>query len=96
MHFHFDKNHEYRLNRYGETRKQTVSHLSIHDANNRFITVHQTNDTVVRDVVGYNTFGHGFFIEDGVEENNLFGELNLIKIQKNKVDKDSSTSESTI
>ena len=96
MHFHFDKNHEYRLNRYGETRKQTVSHLSIHDANNRFITVHQTNDTVVRDVVGYNTFGHGFFIEDGVEENNLFGELNLIKIQKNKVDNDSSTSESTI
>ena len=73
-----------------------MSHLSIHDANNRFITVHQTNDTVVRDVVGYNTFGHGFFIEDGVEENNLFGELNLIKIQKNKVDKDSSTSESTI
>lgn len=75
MHFHFDKNHEYRLNRYGETRKQTVSHLSIHDANSRFITVHQTNDTVVRDVVGYNTFGHGFFIEDGVEENNLFGEF---------------------
>lgn len=52
-----------------------MSHLSIHDANNRFITVHQTNDTVVRDVVGYNTFGHGFFIEDGVEENNLFGEF---------------------
>ena len=26
----------------------------------------------VEDVVGYNTFGHGFFIEDGIEENNIF------------------------
>lgn len=69
-----------------------MSHLSIHDANNRFITVHQTNDTVVRDVVGYNTFGHGFFIEDGVEENNLFGEF----YQKVNVDIDLSTSESAI
>ena len=25
----------------------------------------------MRDVVGYNTFGHGFFIEDGIEENNV-------------------------
>ena len=25
----------------------------------------------VQDVVGYNTFGHGFFIEDGIEENNV-------------------------
>ena len=36
------------------------------------MTIHQTNDVTVRDVVGYNTYGHGFFIEDGVEENNTF------------------------
>ena len=30
------------------------------------------NDLIlVQDVVGYNTFGHGFFIEDGIEENNV-------------------------
>ena len=26
----------------------------------------------MQNVVGYNTFGHGFFIEDGIEENNTF------------------------
>ena len=36
------------------------------------MTIHQTNDVTVRDVVGYNTYGHGFFIEDGVEQNNTF------------------------
>ena len=71
VHFHFDENLEYRKNKYGETEKQSVSHLSIHDSNSRFVTIHATNDTIVRDVVGYNTFGHGFFIEDGIEENNI-------------------------
>ena len=71
VHFHFDQNFEYRHEKYGESEQQSVSHLSIHDANSRFVTIHATNDTIVRDVVGYNTFGHGFFIEDGIEENNV-------------------------
>ena len=36
------------------------------------MTIHQTNDVIVRDVVGYSTYGHGFFIEDGIEQNNTF------------------------
>ena len=51
---------------------KSVTSLSIHHANSRFLTIHQTNDVTVRDVVGYNTYGHGFFIEDGVEQNNTF------------------------
>ena len=55
-----------------ENEDQSVTSLSIHHANSRFLTIHQTNDVTVRDVVGYNTYGHGFFIEDGVEQNNTF------------------------
>ena len=55
-----------------ENQYKSVDSLSIHHANSRFLTIHQTNDVTVRDVVGYNTYGHGFFIEDGVEQNNTF------------------------
>ena len=55
-----------------ESQYKSVDSLSIHYANSRFLTIHQTNDVTVRDVVGYSTYGHGFFIEDGVEQNNTF------------------------
>ena len=55
-----------------QNRYKSVDSVSIHHANSRFVTIHQTNDVIVRDVVGYNTYGHGFFIEDGVEQNNTF------------------------
>ena len=72
IHFHFDEDFNYRAEKYGETNPQSVDSVSIHYANSRFVTIHRTNDVTVRDVVGYNTFGHGFFIEDGVEQNNTF------------------------
>ena len=46
VHFHFDKDFEYRATNYGQTERQSVSHLSIHDANSRFVTVHATNDVI--------------------------------------------------
>jgi hypothetical protein len=33
--------------------------------------VHGTHEAIVKDVVGYNTHGHGFFLEDGFETNNI-------------------------
>ena len=69
--FHFDL-HQIQWKVFTENQYKSVDSLSIHHANSRFLTIHQTNDVTVRDVVGYNTYGHGFFIEDGVEQNNTF------------------------
>ena len=43
---------------------------SIHDSYSRFVTVHGTHEAIVKDVVGYNCNGHGFFLEDGYETEN--------------------------
>lgn len=53
-------------------RGMSVVGASIWDSANRFITVHGTNFLVIRDCVGYRSLGHGFFLEDGTEEYNLF------------------------
>ena len=49
-----------------------VDSLSIHDCFSRFVTVHATHAATVKNVVGYKTHGHGFFIEDGNEVDNMF------------------------
>ena len=38
---------------------------------NRWLTIHGTNYLVVRDCVGYQSVGHGFFMEDGTEVYNV-------------------------
>lgn len=44
---------------------------SIWDSNNRWVTIHGTDYLVVRDCVGYQSLGHGFFLEDGTEQYNI-------------------------
>jgi hypothetical protein len=44
---------------------------SIWDSHNRWLTIHGTNYLVVRDCVGYQSVGHGFFLEDGTEVCNV-------------------------
>lgn len=44
---------------------------SIWDSNNRWIAVHGTDYLLVRDCVGYQSVGHGFFLEDGTEQYNV-------------------------
>ena len=44
---------------------------SIWDSGNRWLTIHGTNYLVVRDCVGYQSVGHGFFLEDGTEVQNV-------------------------
>ncbi|MCI0683070.1 MAG: hypothetical protein L0Y71_13295 [Gemmataceae bacterium] len=44
-----------------------VQGASIWDSHNRWITIHGTNYLVVRDCVGYQSIGHGYFLEDGTE-----------------------------
>jgi G8 domain len=62
LHFH----------RVGDTmRGASVVGASIWDSGNRWITIHGTNYLVVRDCVGYGSIGHGFFLEDGTEVDNI-------------------------
>jgi G8 domain len=67
LHFH----------RVGDTmRGSSVVGASIWDSGNRWLTIHGTNSLVVRECVGFRSVGHGFFLEDGTEvENILDGNL---------------------
>ncbi len=57
----------------GDTmRGSYVIGASIWNSGNRWLTVHGTNDLIVRDNVGYKSVGHGFFLEDGTEVRNVF------------------------
>uniref|UniRef100_A0A6Q2YLV1 hyaluronoglucosaminidase n=1 Tax=Esox lucius TaxID=8010 RepID=A0A6Q2YLV1_ESOLU len=49
-----------------------VDGLSIHHSFSRCISVHATNGLLVKDTVGYDTLGHCFFLEDGIEQRNTF------------------------
>ncbi len=56
----------------GDTmRGSSVVGASIWDSANRWLTIHGTNYLVVRDCVGYESVGHGFFLEDGTEAYNV-------------------------
>jgi hypothetical protein len=44
---------------------------SIWDSHNRWITIHGTDHLLVRDCVGYQSVGHGFFLEDATEQYNV-------------------------
>jgi len=52
-------------------RGSSVRGAAIVDSHNRWITIHGTNHLVVRDCVGYQSVGHGFFLEDGTEVYNV-------------------------
>ena len=56
----------------GEGKGQYIKNASIHDTYNRCVTVHGTNDLRVENNVTYNTVGHCFFMEDGIEHGNEF------------------------
>lgn len=46
--------------------------LSIHHSFSRCLAVHATNGLLVKNTVGYDTLGHCFFLEDGIEQRNTF------------------------
>jgi hypothetical protein len=52
-------------------RGSSVIGASIWESGNRWITIHGTNFLVVRDCVGYRSVGHGFYLEDGSETQNV-------------------------
>ncbi len=62
MHFHI----------LGEGAGMYIKNAAIHDTYNRCVTVHGTNDLRIENNVTYNTVGHCFFMEDGIEHGNEF------------------------
>jgi len=62
MHFHI----------LGEGAGQYIRNASIHDTFSRCVTVHGTNNLRIENNVTFNTVGHCFFVEDGIEHGNAF------------------------
>jgi hypothetical protein len=56
----------------GEGKGQYIRNAAIHDTYSRCVTVHGTNNLQVENNVTYNTVGHCFFLEDGIETGNQF------------------------
>ena len=56
----------------GDAKGQYIRNAAIHDTFNRCVTVHGTNNLRVENNVTYNTVGHCFFLEDGIETGNEF------------------------
>ena len=44
---------------------------SIWDSHNRWVTIHGTDHLLIRDCVGYQSRGHGYFLEDATEQWNV-------------------------
>uniref|UniRef100_A0A2I3GM17 hyaluronoglucosaminidase n=1 Tax=Nomascus leucogenys TaxID=61853 RepID=A0A2I3GM17_NOMLE len=76
VHFHMCGDVDYK----GGYRHATfVDGLSIHHSFSRCITVHGTNGLLIKDTIGFDTLGHCFFLEDGIEQRNtLFHNLGLL------------------
>ncbi|HEY6814036.1 MAG TPA: G8 domain-containing protein [Croceibacterium sp.] len=56
----------------GEGRGMYVRNAAIHDTFSRCVTVHGTNNLQIENNVTFNTVGHCFFMEDGIEQGNRF------------------------
>jgi hypothetical protein len=48
-----------------------VTGASIWDSHNRWVTIHGTDHLLIRDCVGYQSRGHGYFLEDATEQWNV-------------------------
>src|SRR5690606_37511534 len=49
-----------------------IKNSAIHDTYSRCVTVHGTDNALIENNVTYNTVGHCFFVEDGIETGSAF------------------------
>jgi len=56
----------------GDAKGQYIRNAAIHDTYNRCVTVHGTHNLRVENNVTFNTVGHCFFLEDGIETGNEY------------------------
>lgn len=73
----------------GDTmRGSSVIGASIWNSHNRWITIHGTDSLVIRDCVGFKSVGHGYFLEDGTEVNNILDHNLAALVLPGKTQKD--------
>jgi hypothetical protein len=77
VHFHMDR----KVPQPSQSPKYDGTYIadsSIHDSMTRFITVHATQGLLVARNVGYQSIGHGFYLEDATEiNNNLYANIGI-------------------
>ena len=56
----------------GDAKGQYIRNAAIHDTFNRCVTIHGTHNLRIENNVTYNTVGHCFFLEDGIETGHEF------------------------
>ena len=56
----------------GDATGQYIRNSAIHDTYSRCVTVHGTDNLLIENNVTYNTVGHCYFMEDGIETGNRF------------------------
>ena len=70
-----------------------VTGNSIINSENRWVTVHDSNGVIIKNNVGYQSRGHGFFLEDGHEFDNVFeNNIGILTFNGNLVDSDNRAS----
>jgi hypothetical protein len=65
-------------------RGSSVIGASVWDSRNRWVTIHGTDYLVVRDCVGYQSIGHGFFMEDATEQYNVLDRNLAVQARRGK------------
>ncbi|HUS26104.1 MAG TPA: DUF4082 domain-containing protein [Nevskiaceae bacterium] len=66
----------------GDASTSSVRNISVHQAFNRFLTIHRTNNLHIDGMVGHDTFGHGIMLEDGVERFNSMNDMLIMTIRR--------------
>lgn len=69
----------------GDATGQYLDNSSIVHSYNRFLSIHGTHNTHVGGNVGYDTIGHGYYMEDGIEHGNVI-ESNLGALTRSAAD----------
>jgi len=78
----------------GSAPGQYLDRCSIAHSYNRFFSIHGTHDLHIGGNVGYDTIGHGFYLEDGIEHGNVI-EDNLGALVRNATDAKPTPSDAT-
>ncbi len=65
-------------------RGSSVIGASIWDSHNRWLAIHGTDYLVVRDCVGYRSVGHGFFLEDATEQDNVLDRNLAVRAERGR------------
>ena len=70
----------------GDATGDFVKRTSIHHSFSRCVTIHGTHNVLIEDTVSFETFGHCYFLEDGIEQGNRFNRVLGMNVRKPEVE----------